>query len=73
MCACILSHLSCVQLFAILWMVASQAPLSLGFLSPGDPPDPGIGPPSLMSTALASGFFTSSATWQVHNDIYPAV
>ena len=46
---------------------------SLGFLSPGDPADPGIGPKSLMSRALASGFFTSSATWQVHNDIYPAL
>ena len=27
----VLSHISCVWLFAILWTVASQAPLSMGF------------------------------------------
>ena len=37
----------------------------LPFPSPGDLPDPGIKPVSLMSPALASGFFTTSATWQV--------
>ena len=26
-----LSHFSCVQLFAILWTVACQAPLSMGY------------------------------------------
>ena len=47
---------SCLTL-AILWAVACQAPLSMGFsrqeywsglpfLSPGDLPDPGIGPGS---------------------------
>ena len=30
-CACMLSHLSHVQLFDTLWTVARQAPLSLGF------------------------------------------
>ena len=30
---------------------------------PGDLPDPGMEPASLMSPALADGFFTSSATW----------
>ena len=55
--------------------VAHQAPLSMGFsrqeywsgLScspPGDLPDPGIEPASLMSPALTSGFFTTSATWE---------
>ena len=29
--ACVLIHLSCVQLFATLWTVAFQAPLSMGF------------------------------------------
>ena len=29
---------------------------------PGDLPDPGIEPASLMSPALAGGFFTTSAT-----------
>ena len=51
----LLSH---IQLFATLWTVAHQAPLSLGssgqeywrgspFPSPGDLPDPGIKPGSL--------------------------
>ena len=31
---------------------------------PGDLPDPGTEPASLMSPALASGFFTSSTTWE---------
>ena len=31
---------------------------------PGDLPDPGIKPASLMSPALAGGFFTTSATWE---------
>ena len=59
-----LSHCSCVQLFAALRTVACQAPLSKGFsrqeywsgLSfplPEDLPDPGIKPMSLMSPALA--------------------
>ena len=48
-----LSHFSCVQLFATLWTVACQAPLSMGFsrqeywnglpcLPPGDLLSPGI-------------------------------
>ena len=31
---------------------------------PGDLPDPGIEPESLMSTPLTDGFFTTSATWK---------
>ena len=53
-----LSCFSCVRLFAILWTVACQAPLSVGFLtqenssdlpfpSPRDLPDSGIEPASL--------------------------
>ena len=30
-CACMLSHFNSVQLFATLWTVACQAPLSMGF------------------------------------------
>ena len=71
----VLSRFSHVQLFAILWTVAHQAPLSMGFsrqeywsgLSyppPGDLPNPGIKPASLMSPALAGGFFTTRATWE---------
>ena len=68
--------LSCVQLFAILWTVAHQAPLSLGFswqkyfhegwhaLFHGGLPDPEIKPMSLMSPSLAGGFFTTSNTWE---------
>ena len=64
-----LSCFSCVRLFATLWTVASQAPLSTGFSRfeywsglpcppPGNLPNPGIKPTSLMSPpALASGFF----------------
>ena len=71
--ACMPSHFNCVQLFATLWTVAHQAPLSKGFSRqeywrglpcppPGDLPDPGIEPTSLISPALAGGFFTTSAT-----------
>ena len=56
--------------FAIPWIVACQAPLSMGFsrqeswsgLSfppPGDLPDPGIEPISPASPALADDFFTA--------------
>ena len=31
---------------------------------PGDPPNPGIEPISLMPHVLASEFFTTSATWE---------
>ena len=72
---CVVSHISRVQLFATLWTVARQAPLFMGlsrqeywsrlpFPSPGDLPNPGIKPMSLMSPALADGFFTASATWE---------
>ena len=73
--ACILSHLSHVQLLATLWTVALQAPLSMGFSRqeywrelpcrpPEHPPNPGTEPLSLMSPALAGRFFTTSATWE---------
>ena len=58
---------SCVRLFATLWTVAHQAPLSIGFSrqeywsgvsfpTTGDLPSPEIEPES---PALASGFFTT--------------
>ena len=70
-----LSRFSCVCLFATLWTVACQAPLSwdspgksigVGWPCPppGDLPDPGIEPLSLTSPALAGGSFTTSATWE---------
>ena len=71
-----LSRFSHVQLFVTLWTVARQVPLSMGFSrqeywsglpspSPGDLPDPGIEPTSLMSSALAGSFhFITSANWE---------
>ena len=64
---CVLSH---VRLFATLGTVACRALLSmefsrqeywsgLPFLMPGDLPDPGIEPTSLVSPALVVGFFTT--------------
>ena len=40
------------------------------FPSPGGLPDPGIEPMTLISRALAGGFFTTSVTWEA--PIYPA-
>ena len=65
--------LSHVRLFATPWTVPRQAPLSMGFSrqeywsglpfpSPGDLPDPGIKPVSLVSPALAGRFLTTRAT-----------
>ena len=61
-----LSHFSPVQLFATLWTLTCQAPLSMGFSRqeywnglpcphPGDLPNPGIKPASLMSPAWQVG------------------
>ena len=74
MSAFVLSDFSHVQLFATLWTVPCPAPLSMGFSRqkdrsglpcppPRDLPGPGIEPVSLMSPALAEGFFTTS-TWE---------
>ena len=59
----------------MLWTVALQAPLSMGFSrheywsgsplpSPGDLPDPGIEARPSMSSALARGSFNTGATWE---------
>ena len=61
--ACMVSRFSCVWLFATLWIITHQAPLSKGFSRqecwsglpcppPGGLPDPGIKPKSLVSAAL---------------------
>ena len=66
---CVVSWFSHVQLFATLWTIACQAPLSTGFSRqeywsrlpfppPGDLADPGTKPAFLMSPALADRFFT---------------
>ena len=65
---------SCVQLVVTPWIVASQAPLSMGFFSqeywrvlsfppPGDLPNSGIKPSSPVPPALAGGFFTTEPPW----------
>ena len=36
---------------------------------PGDLPNPGTEPRSLMSPALAGGFFTNSTIWEAHTDV----
>ena len=70
--ACMLNRFSCVRFSVTLWTVAHLGTLCLGFsrqeywsglpCSPlGDFPKPGIEPMSLMSPALAGGFFTTSA------------
>ena len=72
--ACVLSRFSRVRLFVTPWSIARQALLSMGFFRqeywsglpcppPGDLPDPGIEPSSLMPPALAEGFFTTGATY----------
>ena len=74
---CMLSHFSSVWLFATLWTVACQAPLSIlacPFLGkdttvgpcppPGNLPDPWMEPISLVSPALAVRFYTTSTTWE---------
>ena len=75
--------LSCflhVQLFVMLWIVACQAPLSMGFSRqeywsgltcppPGNLPDPGVEFMSLLFPALAGGgSLTTNATWKAHDD-----
>jgi len=62
-------HANCFHLFETLWTSACQAPLSMGFYGqenwlPGDPPNPGIKPESLISPVLAGRFFTTSSTWE---------
>ena len=78
--SCMLSGFSFVHLFEMLWKVARQTPLSIRFSRqeywsglpcppPGDLPDPGMEPVSLMSPALAGGFFTTSATSEIQRSL----
>ena len=59
---------------------ALQAPLSIGFSwqeywsefpfpPPADLPDPGTEHMSLIALALAGGFFTTTATWEAHEEV----
>ena len=69
MCACGLSHFSCVQLCATLWTVACQTPLSMRFSRqeywsglpcppPGHLPNSGIEPTPLAALTWAGGFLS---------------
>ena len=69
-----------VQLFAMLQTVARQAPLSMGFSRqgywsglpcppPGDLLNPEIELASLLSPALAGGFFTTSTCWEAQLEV----
>ena len=71
----VLSLFSHIQLFATLWTVAHQAPLSMGFCRqeywgglscplPGNLPNLWIESRSLMLPVLAGRFFTTKATWE---------
>ena len=71
-----LSCFSCVQLIVTPWTVAYRTvALCMGFSrqeywsglpfpTPGHLPNPEIRPTSLMSPALAGGFFITTATWE---------
>ena len=72
---CVLSRFSSVWLCAILWTVAHQTPLSVGFSRqkywselpfppPQDLPNTTTAPMSLTSPALTGVFFTTSAPWE---------
>ena len=71
----ILSHFCHVRLFATPWTGAWQAPLSMRFFkqdcrsglpfpSPGDCPDPGVKPWSLVFPPWVGEFLTTSVTWE---------
>ena len=75
---CVLSRFTYVQLFATIWTVAHQTPLSMGISRqehwsklPHPPPVPRIGSTSLASPALARGFFTTSTTWEAVSKVAP--
>ena len=66
--------------FVTPWAMAHQALLSMEFYrqeywsglpfpSPGDLPDPGTEPASLVSPALAGGFFTTEPPGKSHKDL----
>ena len=81
---CVPNCFSRVWLFVTLWTTACQNPLSMGFFRqeywsglpcppPGDLPDPGIEPVSLMSPALAGRFLTTSTTSEAPLYVYTLI
>ena len=76
-CACTLSHLTRVQLFATPWTVGCQSPLSIGFPRhspwsgllcppPGDLPNPGIEPVSCIGR---QALYCQLHLWSPYNNI----
>ena len=71
--ACVHAVACYVRLFATLWTIACQAPLSMGNFQeyrsglpcppPGDLPNQGIKPLAIMFPTLAGSFFATSTTW----------
>ena len=70
-----------LSFFVTPWTVARQAPLSMGFPRqeywsglpfppPGDLANPGIEPVSVLSPALADGFFTTSTIFRLLHRVF---
>ena len=81
MCVCVHACTQSCPTLCDSWIVAQQAPPSMGFSkqeyyselpfpTPGDLPDPGIEPTSLASSALAGGFFTTRAAWESYLRVF---
>ena len=77
---CVLSCFSYIRLFATLWTVAHEAPLSTGFSrqdywtglpcpSSENLPNPGIKPTSFLSPVLVGGFLTTSTTCEAQANL----
>ena len=80
----ILSHSVVFYSLAVPQTRALQTPLPMGlprqgdwselpFLSPGDPPKPGMEPYSFACPALADRFFAFSANWEAKYNFYLCV
>ena len=70
-----LSRFKSIRFFVTPWTVDCHTPLSMGFSRqeywsglpcppPGDLPNLGVEPVSLLSPAVAGGFSITSATWE---------
>ena len=73
-----------IRLFVTPWTVAHQAPLSMGLCRqecwsglpcppPGEIPNPGTKPRSLLSPELGGGFFTTTPPGKPHSTTYPLI
>ena len=65
LCVTLCDHMDCSSLGSSVCGITSQEYWSgLPCPPPGDLPNPGIEPTSLMAPVLAGGFFTASDTWE---------